>query len=102
MIRVELWLMEWILLMDPAREPLCGDLIEQLNQGRSRAWLWRQLLYAITAAAGRRAWADKRATAETWAVGCAMLAVLLFAAYVTALLAILVVHLPWTSLLASK
>lgn len=28
-------------------EPLAGDLVEQLRSGRSVAWLWAQILYAI-------------------------------------------------------
>jgi hypothetical protein len=28
-------------------EPLAGDLVEQFHAGRSVAWLWSQLLYAI-------------------------------------------------------
>jgi hypothetical protein len=31
------------------RESLAGDLIEQLHQGRSAAWCWRQILLAILA-----------------------------------------------------
>lgn len=28
-------------------EPLAGDLLEQFREGRSIAWLWSQLLYAV-------------------------------------------------------
>ena len=28
-------------------EPLAGDLLEQFRTGRSIAWLWSQLLYAV-------------------------------------------------------
>jgi hypothetical protein len=86
--------------MDPAREPLYGDLFEELARGRSRAWFWRQLLYAAGTGAGRRVWEDKRAIAETWAVGGAMLAVLIFSGYVTVKLGMLVVTPAWTSLFA--
>jgi hypothetical protein len=36
------------------RESLEGDLIELLQQGRSRAWYWRQVAAAIASAQGRR------------------------------------------------
>jgi hypothetical protein len=29
------------------RESLAGDLIEQFQKGRSPAWLWREVLYAV-------------------------------------------------------
>lgn len=32
------------------RESLAGDLLEQMHQGRSAAWVWRQVLSAIIAA----------------------------------------------------
>jgi hypothetical protein len=32
------------------RESLAGDLIEQLSEGRSEAWCWRQVLVAVLAA----------------------------------------------------
>jgi ABC-type transport system involved in cytochrome c biogenesis permease subunit len=34
-------------------ESLAGDLIEQYQQGRSRAWCWRQVAWAIVIARGR-------------------------------------------------
>jgi hypothetical protein len=30
-------------------EALCGDLIEEYQRGRSRAWFWRQVLVAVVA-----------------------------------------------------
>jgi hypothetical protein len=34
-------------------ESLAGDLIEQFQEGRSRAWCWRQVVVAILYARGR-------------------------------------------------
>src|SRR5690242_17826884 len=36
------------------RHELAGDLLEQLHNGRSRAWLWGQALYAIAARVASR------------------------------------------------
>ncbi|MEP6548472.1 MAG: hypothetical protein ABJD53_13515 [Gammaproteobacteria bacterium] len=41
-----LWLLKW--LGSPYHgESLAGDLIEQCQQGRSRAWCWRQVIASI-------------------------------------------------------
>ena len=38
----------WLLgRLAPRNEPLAGDLLEQFRSGRSTAWLWSQLLFAI-------------------------------------------------------
>lgn len=34
------------------REALAGDLVEQYRAGRSDAWYWRQVLWAIAASVG--------------------------------------------------
>ena len=31
-------------LLAPAHDALAGDLLEQVRRGRSRLWLWRQLI----------------------------------------------------------
>jgi hypothetical protein len=33
-------------------DPLTGDLIEEFHQGRSRSWLWRQVLWAVVHRSG--------------------------------------------------
>jgi hypothetical protein len=38
----------------PDGEPLAGDLIEECAAGRSRAWLWYQVIAAIVMASVRR------------------------------------------------
>ena len=102
MIRLaERWLIDWFLRLNPTQEPLYGDLIEELSHGRSRLWFWRQLVYAAGTTAGRLAWATKRDIAESWALGCAMLAVLAFQGYVAVKLGIVVVSAAWTTLVAS-
>jgi len=93
------WLFRRLLLIDPATEGLCGDLLEELERGRSRGWFWRQLLFALITTMGRQAWATRRSTAEASAIGCVMLLVLLFATYVTVLLGAIVVYRPWMTLL---
>jgi hypothetical protein len=102
MIRLaERWLIEWSLGLNPTQEPLYGDLIEELGNGRSRLWFWRQLVYAAGTTAARVAWATRRDTAERWALGSAMLAVLVFQGYVAAKLGIVVASAAWTTLFPS-
>jgi hypothetical protein len=48
------------------RESLAGDLIEQYQEGRSRAWCWRQVAVAILAARARSV------RAMPWAAMCRM------------------------------
>lgn len=68
-----------------ADDPLVGDLME-LRGDRSRAWLWRQVLFAVAGAALRAVRAHPRATCESTLVGLAMLALLGFHALVAATL----------------
>ena len=48
-------------------ESLAGDLFEQYQEGRSRAWCWKQVAVAILAAQGRSI------RSMRWAATCAML-----------------------------
>ncbi|MEW6322549.1 MAG: hypothetical protein AB1635_15855 [Acidobacteriota bacterium] len=50
--RVALWLLERFVADS---EPLAGDLAEEHARGRSRAWVWRQVIGAFAAAAMRPA-----------------------------------------------
>jgi hypothetical protein len=61
-------------------ESLAGDLIEQYGEGRSRAWLWRQVAVAIVA--GRLRFLRR----IPWTTACAMLSRIL--AEVAAVLAL--------------
>lgn len=88
--RCEQRVLDWLVRRNSAHEPLCGDLIEELERGRSRRWFWRQFLYAWAASAGRHAWTSKRAIAEDLALRLAITGVLLFASYVTWTLAAIV------------
>jgi len=85
--------LRWLTLKHPDQESLYGDLLEELDRGRSARWYWSQLVHATALAAGRKVWQDKRGTAERWALQLAMTAVVLFATYVTWILGVLVVTL---------
>ncbi len=50
--RVALWLLERSLASE---EALAGDLVEEYARGRTRWWLWRQVIGAVAAAIGRPA-----------------------------------------------
>jgi hypothetical protein len=47
--RIAMWMLERFASAH-YRESLAGDLIEQLACGRSRAWVWRQVLAAVAIA----------------------------------------------------
>jgi hypothetical protein len=64
-------------------ESLAGDLIEQYREGRSRAWVWRQVIVAIAAARVRFV------RSMPWTAICAMLSRLF--AEVAAVLALTVI-----------
>src|SRR5580692_5996302 len=65
------------------REALAGDLIEQYQEGRSRAWCWKQVCVAILAARARAV------RQMPWTAACRMLSRLL--AEVAAVLALTVI-----------
>jgi hypothetical protein len=67
----------------PDNEPLAGDLLEASRE-RSRAWFWRQLLFAIASRALLLARTNPRPMAETTLLSLAMLALLGFHAVVAA------------------
>ncbi len=54
-------LLEWF-GTDPAREALIGDLIEEIGLGRSRYWIWRQVMALCGLAALRRVLACAQST----------------------------------------
>src|ERR1700722_15664620 len=61
------------------RESLAGDLIEQYQEGRSKAWCWKQVAVAVLVARGQfiRAWpwfATGRVTSRLLAEIAAVLA----------------------------
>lgn len=64
-------------------EPLAGDLLEA-SHDRSRAWLWRQVLFAIAAQAFAQVRTNPRPIAEAALVSTGMLALLGFHAVVAA------------------
>jgi hypothetical protein len=49
--RLALWILE---RFGPDDEGLTGDLIEELDRGRSRVWFWRQVIGAVTMGPRRR------------------------------------------------
>lgn len=59
--RLALWLLE----TSKVEDALAGDILEQLEQGRSAAWLWREVVAATWAAAWRCAPAYRR----SWLTG---------------------------------
>jgi hypothetical protein len=89
---------EWLTARHPDREPLYGDLFEEVERGRSNLWLLKQLAYATTASASRDAWVARRTIAERLTLGAAMLALVLFASYVTVMLGVLSASLIWANL----
>ena len=61
-----------MLLLDrlaPPDEELAGDLVEEYQSGRSRAWFWRQVLIAIAVGAARSARIQSRRTVGAILVG---------------------------------
>jgi len=50
-----LWLLERFSLCGP-REALIGDLVEEIAQGRSRFWVWQQVLALCGLAAVGHVW----------------------------------------------
>ena len=58
-----------------AKEELIGDLLEEMFEGRSQMWMWRQLaaLYGFAAAARIR----RRARVRPWMITLALCVVLL-------------------------
>ena len=93
MARLAQRMLQWLVLRHPDQEPLYGDLLEELDRGRSIRWFWSQVAYATASSASREAWRSKRSTAERWALNLAMTGVLLFASYVTWTLGVLVLTL---------
>lgn len=91
-------LLDWLVHLDPASESLCGDLSEGLATGRSHLWFFGQLLNAGGVTITRHVCQSKRATAEAVALGAGMTGVLLFAAYVTLTLGLVVGTLAWRAL----
>lgn len=75
-------LLDWCVA---GNDPLIGDLIED-SRMHSRAWLWRQVLFAAAAHASRTIMSHPRATLESSLGGLAMLALLGFHALVVATL----------------
>ena len=49
--RLALWILE---RFGPDDEGLTWDLVEELDRGRSHAWLWRQVIGAVAMAPRRR------------------------------------------------
>jgi hypothetical protein len=50
-------------------DPLIGDLLEELRSGRSRWWLWRQVLAAVAGSVVREAVSNKRLSLRAIATG---------------------------------
>ncbi len=64
------WILEH-LTFGYTREPLCGDLLEEFQFGRSAVWYWRQVLIAI--AVGARGVAREFALPPVFSAGWSML-----------------------------
>ena len=87
--------------LDPAHEPLHGDLLEEFQRGRSLLWLFQQAVVAAGFAVGQRLRGNRRSIASATAVSAAIFGVLAFEAVVTAALAQRVLeltHAPWPAL----
>ena len=97
----ERWLLDWLLRINPAHEPLCGDLIEECRRGRSRLWVWRQLANAFGVTATGRVRGITYETAEAWMVDCAILAALVFQGYVAMNFGAALLYLAWRGFFAS-
>ena len=63
MVTLAIWCLEH-LTFGGDQEALCGDLLEELQGGRSTGWLWREVLTAI----GIRAWQKIYQAAKPYAL----------------------------------
>jgi hypothetical protein len=58
-------------LLAPGREALAGDLLEQVQKGRSALWLWRQVIGAIVTGCIRDVREDRIGALKVVAIGWA-------------------------------
>ena len=67
-------------LLSPRSDALAGDLLERHRSGKSRLWLWRQVLAAIFAATWREWNTDRLGASRAVAVGWAAMLIFFFIA----------------------
>jgi len=67
-------------LLAPGREDVAGDLIEQFRSGKSRWWMWRQVVGLTILATGRELQADRPGALKAVAIGWAVMLMFFFVA----------------------